>query len=191
VGVRVPPFAPNFLQQIPRLRSGFRQQAPASLTPAERLNLGSGAVRRGGSSPPFRTNSLQKNLFLVLFGCAWICAYLRIFPCREPVDIVLNRTEQKPARLHRLGMDIRLSNRHGTVPRDLRQRDQVNTRLCQLSQGCMTEHITLQECTCFPFSLLEGNGSMKKPVAFTFVTSHAQALAVGWLTLFRSKTCAI
>src|SRR5579864_6920621 len=44
---------PQILRQ---LRSGFRLRAPASLTPAKRLNLRSGGETHGGSSPPFRTN---------------------------------------------------------------------------------------------------------------------------------------
>ena len=72
-----PPFRTNSLWRSfdapsPKVRgcSGFRQQAPASLTPANRLNLGSGAANRGGSSPPFRTitNLSRSHHFLISRG---------------------------------------------------------------------------------------------------------------------------
>jgi hypothetical protein len=53
------PLSHQLPEILRKLRSGFRLRAPPfgklRVTPAERLNLGSGGETHGGSSPPFRT----------------------------------------------------------------------------------------------------------------------------------------
>ena len=85
MGVRIPPFAPA--SSILRWRSLLRSFACAQdfacglplwlaalppLTPAMRLNLGSGGETRGGSNPPFRTTTSRLPAFcLKLPGRSW------------------------------------------------------------------------------------------------------------------------